>query len=100
MTFNAETHGLGDAIDAAWTAGDGEECNRLEIRLWLDGPDAPEGRVSGPARELALEMNRMKIRRSIELAERLPNGSYRALPGRAHLPYLEAADEVAALLIP
>jgi pimeloyl-ACP methyl ester carboxylesterase len=136
-TFNAETHGLGDAIDAAWTAGDGEECNRLEIRLWLDGPDGPEGRVSGPARELALEMNRtviangdpeadgdggldtagrvreitapaivacgeldmpMKIRRSVELAEQLPNGSYRALPGRAHLPYLEAADEVAALI--
>ena len=42
----------------------------------------------------------MKIRRSVELAEQLPNGSYRALPGRAHLPYLEAADEVAALIIP
>jgi hypothetical protein len=83
--------------------------------------------VSGPARELALEMNRiviangesdadgasgldaagrlhdivipaivacgeldvsMKIRRSAELADALPNATYRSLPGRAHLPYL------------
>ncbi len=134
--YNAETRGLGDAIDAAWTAGDVEECNRLEVRLWLDGPAGPEGRVSGPPRDLALEMNRiviangdpeadgasgldtagrlneiaipvivacgeldvpMKIRRSAELAEQLPNATYRTLPGRAHLPYLEAPDEVAAL---
>jgi len=136
-TINAETHGLADAIDAAWTAGDGGECNRLELHLWLDGPAEPEGRVSGPARELALEMNRIVIangdpeadgasgletagrldeitapalvacgeldiptivRRSRKLAEQLPNASYRPLPGRAHLPYLEAADEVAALI--
>jgi hypothetical protein len=31
-----------------------------------------------------------------EVAERL--GTYRALPGRANLPCLEAADEVAALI--
>jgi pimeloyl-ACP methyl ester carboxylesterase len=136
-TINAETHGLADAIDAAWTASNREECNRLELHLWLDGPAEPEGRVSGPARELALEMNRIVIangdpeadgasgletagrldeitapalvacgeldiptivRRSAQLAEQLPNASYRALPGRAHLPYLEDADEVAALI--
>lgn len=133
----AATNGLAEAIDAAWTAGDLEECNRLEVRLWLDGPAGPEGRVSGPPRELALEMNRIvlangdheadgasgldtasrlseisvpavvacgdldvptKVARSAELAEQLPNATYRTLPGRAHLPYLEAADEVAALI--
>jgi pimeloyl-ACP methyl ester carboxylesterase len=93
--------------------------------------------VSGPPRDLALEMNRIvlangdfeadgssgletasrlheitapavvacgeldvptKVARSAELAEQLPNATYRTLPGRAHLPYLEAADEVAALI--
>jgi pimeloyl-ACP methyl ester carboxylesterase len=137
-TYNAATDGLADAIDAAWTAGDLEACNRLEVRLWLDGPAGPEGRVSGPQRELALDMNRiviangesdadgasglnaasrvqeiaipaivacgaldvsLKVRRSDELADALPNATYRSLPGRAHLPYLEAPDEVAALIM-
>jgi pimeloyl-ACP methyl ester carboxylesterase len=134
----AATGGLADAIDAAWTAGEQEECNRLEVRLWLDGPAGPEGRVSGPPRDLALEMNRiviangesgadgasgldaasraheiaipaivacgelditLKLRRSAELADALANATYRTLPGRAHLPYLEAPEEIAALLV-
>jgi pimeloyl-ACP methyl ester carboxylesterase len=57
----AETNGLAEAIDEAWTAGDLEACNRLEIQLWLDGPAGPEGRVTGPPRELALDMNRIVI---------------------------------------
>ena len=31
--------------------------NRLEAHLWLDGPDAKEGRVEGPVRDLFLNMN-------------------------------------------
>ena len=57
----AATNGLAEAIDAAWTSGHADECNRLEVQLWLDGPTEPEGRVSGPARELALDMNRIVI---------------------------------------
>jgi pimeloyl-ACP methyl ester carboxylesterase len=132
----AATHGLAEAIDTAWTAGDLTACNRLEVRLWLDGPAAHEGRVSGPARDLALDMNGivlegegehdgasgvdaasrlgevtapvlvacgdldvpLKVERCRELVASLPNGAHRALPGRAHLPYLEDAGEVAALI--
>lgn len=137
--YNAATDGLAGVIDAAWTAGAMEECNRLEVWLWLDGPAGPEGRVSDPPRALALDMNRIvianesqsdsdgasgldaaarvheiatraivacgeldvavKLRRSAALADALPNGTYRTLPGRAHLPYLEAPDEIAALIM-
>ncbi len=45
------------AIDAAEAAGDAALLNELEAQLWLDGPDAPAGRVSGPTRALFLEMN-------------------------------------------
>jgi pimeloyl-ACP methyl ester carboxylesterase len=33
------------------------------------------------------------------LADALANATYRSLPGRAHLPYLEAPEEIAALIM-
>lgn len=38
----------------------------------------------------------IKVRRSAELADALPNATYRSLPGRAHLPY---PGEIAALIM-
>jgi pimeloyl-ACP methyl ester carboxylesterase len=47
---------------AAYEAANGpDDILRLETQWWLDGPDEPEGRVGGAARELALDMNRRII---------------------------------------
>jgi pimeloyl-ACP methyl ester carboxylesterase len=56
------TRALDEAIEAADAAGDLDTVNRLEAHLWLDGPTAPEGRVGGAARELALDMNGVALR--------------------------------------
>jgi pimeloyl-ACP methyl ester carboxylesterase len=53
---------LNSKIEAAEAAGDVAEVNRLEARMWLDGPTADEGRVVGPARDLFLEMNGRALR--------------------------------------
>ena len=55
------TQVLGDLLDAAIAANDAAEVNRLETWIWLDGPAQPEGRVGGPARDLALDMNAIII---------------------------------------
>jgi pimeloyl-ACP methyl ester carboxylesterase len=59
--LDRHTARLVQAIMAAEEAGDIEALNRHEIHLWLDGPSSPEGRVGGPARELALDMNRIAL---------------------------------------
>ena len=45
------------ALDEAEEANDLARVNLLEANLWLDGPTSPAGRVSGPLRELFLDMN-------------------------------------------
>lgn len=64
-----DTERLDARVDAADTAGDLDEVNRLEAWLWLDGPAGPEGRVSGPARELFLAMNAIALRAEAESTE-------------------------------
>ncbi len=46
--------------DAAYEAGDHGALNDLEAEIWLDGPFHP-GRVTGEARELFLDMNRIAL---------------------------------------
>lgn len=53
---------IGHAIDVAEEAGDLDTVNQLEAWLWLDGPTAREHRVSGPVRELFLDMNGRALR--------------------------------------
>jgi pimeloyl-ACP methyl ester carboxylesterase len=54
----AEAEAILGALDQAQQAGDVDAAVRLQLHLWLDGPTQPEGRVVGPARELAAEMSR------------------------------------------
>jgi pimeloyl-ACP methyl ester carboxylesterase len=54
---DSETEAIDELIMHADALGDIDEVNRLEVRLWLDGPRELEGRVSGAVRDLVLEMN-------------------------------------------
>jgi pimeloyl-ACP methyl ester carboxylesterase len=91
-----------ETLEAADAAGALEALNLGEIRLWVDGPNAPEGRVGGPRRDLALAMNRLDLRHFQErcawLAEHIPDAELVVMPGAAHLPGLEQPEEFAALL--
>lgn len=60
--LDAQVQALADAIEAAEQARDVDEINRLEARLWLDGPAQPEGRVGRAARALFLDMNGLALR--------------------------------------
>jgi pimeloyl-ACP methyl ester carboxylesterase len=53
---------LVEALEHAEEAGDIDRINALEAHAWLDGPLAPEGRVSGSVRELFLAMNGAALR--------------------------------------
>jgi pimeloyl-ACP methyl ester carboxylesterase len=63
--FDTDTDRLVRMWEAAQTSGEIDEINRVEMWLWLDGPSAPEGRVSGPARDLALAMNAIALKNEI-----------------------------------
>jgi len=56
-TYEPEVLALDEEWEAAEQRGDKAAVNRIETRVWLDGPTAPEGRVTGAARELFLDMN-------------------------------------------
>lgn len=57
-TADPATLVLSDRIEKAYDDRDWDSVVRLESWLWLDGPGAAEGRVSGAPRILAEEMNR------------------------------------------
>ena len=64
---------LVEAIEAVEESGDLDAVNRYEARVWLDGPRAGEGRVSGPVRDLFLEMNGVALRNGDQAAEVEPS---------------------------
>jgi pimeloyl-ACP methyl ester carboxylesterase len=60
-TYEPEVLALDERWEAAEAAGDLDAVNEIEARVWLDGPTAPEGRVTGAARDLFLQMNRRAL---------------------------------------
>jgi len=78
--------------------------------MWLDGPSAAEGRVTGEARDLFLAMNDKALRapdpgEQAELADAWPRLGELAVPtlllvGRLDADEIVAIDENAAPLIP
>lgn len=97
-------------FEAAEAAGDLDEVGRLDAWMWLDGPGAEEGRVSGPARELFLDMNARALRaddpgEQAELPAAWPRLGEIAVPtlvmvGRLDAEEILVVDELAAGLIP
>lgn len=101
---------LNARIEAAWDAEDLDEVNRLETWLWLDGPEAQEGRVGGAARELFGDMNGRVLRApepgpEAELPAAWPRLGQIGVPtlllvGRLDAEDILVVDEQAAGLIP
>ena len=98
-------------MDAADAAGDYAGVNRYETSLWLDGPAGPEGRVQGPARDLALAMNAIVL--ANETAEHTGNSDVEVWPvleklqlpvtvawGDLDLPHLIESGQVLADRLP
>ncbi|MEM7022960.1 MAG: alpha/beta hydrolase [Pseudomonadota bacterium] len=83
----ADIQPLEDALDAADEAGDLERVNAIEAHLWLDGPRSPEGRVTGPLRDLFLDMNGIALRHPPLTEEIGPPSAYDRL-GELDMPAL------------
>jgi pimeloyl-ACP methyl ester carboxylesterase len=57
-----EIEGLMARLKDAEQARDLDRVNAIKAHLWLDGPLQPEGRVTGDARRLFLDMNAIALR--------------------------------------
>jgi len=57
-----DIEGLMARLKDAEQAGDLDRVNAIKAHLWLDGPKQPEGRVTGEARRLFLDMNAIALR--------------------------------------
>ncbi len=49
-------------LESAEETGELERVNAIEARLWLDGPQAKENRITGATRQLFLDMNAKALR--------------------------------------
>ena len=76
-----------ERMEAAEASADVDRINALEAHAWLDGPLAPEGRVSGAARELFLDMNELALRAEQRGTEIPPTSAWERV-GEIALPAL------------
>lgn len=63
---------LSEALDAAEESGDLDRVNAIEAHIWLDGPLSKENRVTGPVRDLFLDMNGTALRKPEIPQEKTP----------------------------
>jgi pimeloyl-ACP methyl ester carboxylesterase len=91
-TYEPEVLALDEEWEAAEERGDQDAINRIEARVWLDGPTAPEGRVTGEARELFLEMNGRALA-SAEPGERAVDAAAWHELGQIGVPVLAMVGE-------
>lgn len=61
---------VGNAIDAAFEAGNLDLLNELEIKLWVDGVNRKPEQVDPAVRQLALDMNMLALKQENLKAER------------------------------
>ncbi len=83
-----------DTLAAADSAGALDALNLGEIRLWVDGPHAPEGRVHGPRRELALDMNRIALHAESPGHEPAPSIEAWSRMSEVHCPVLVVVGDL------
>lgn len=88
--IDPDTERLDALVDAALASGDVVEAVRLELWLWLDGPAGPEGRVGGSARDLALDMNEIILRRHLSEEQGLSDLNHWAEAPRVGVPIVVA----------
>jgi pimeloyl-ACP methyl ester carboxylesterase len=77
--IGADAAAIWATLEAAEAAGDLDALNRGEIRLWLDGPTAPEGRIPGAIRQLVLDMNHIALHAPHPGREREPPDAWSRL---------------------
>jgi len=91
-TYEPEVLALDEEWESAEERGDQVAVNRIEARVWLDGPTAPEGRVTGEARELFLEMNGAALD-AVEPGERREDAAAWERLGEIDVPVLVMVGE-------
>jgi pimeloyl-ACP methyl ester carboxylesterase len=60
--YSPDIEGVMAGLKDAEQAADLDRVNAIKAHLWLDGPLQPEGRVTGEARRLFLDMNAIALR--------------------------------------
>ena len=109
-TYPPDIKELMARLKQAEARGDWDQVNMMKARLFLDGPRAPEGRVSGQARELFLDMNAIVLRSppsgsDLDVAPAFPLLAEITAPslviwGNLDLPHVQARSRHVATALP
>ncbi|CAN5558693.1 alpha/beta hydrolase [soil metagenome] len=97
--FSADVQALVARYEAADEGGDLDLLNRIEAHAWLDGWTAPEGRVSGPVRDLFLAMNGNALRSPDPGPEQQPEPAWDRL-AEISVPTLVLCGDLDAISLP